>query len=151
MRGRADAQAPLFSYVSMEERIPAAHPLRTIKREADAVLKELSPVFTAMYSAGGRPSIPPERLLKSQVLIALYSVRSDRLFCEQLEYNLLFRWFLDLQLEEPAFDASTFSKNRERLLAHDVAHRFLDAVVRRARRPPQISEETKKVAGTVIT
>lgn len=150
MRGRAEAQAPLFSYVSMEERIPANHPLRTIKREADAVLKELSPVFTAMYSAGGRPSIPPERLLKSQVLIALYSVRSDRLFCEQLEYNLLFRWFLDLELEEPAFDASTFSKNRERLLAHDVAPRFLDAVVRRARRQRLLSDEHFTVDGTLL-
>jgi transposase len=128
MRGIDYPQGHIFSYFSPEERVPAKHPLRTIKQHADAVLKELSAVFNAMYSDTGRPSIPPERLLKSLLLIALYSVRSDRLFCETLDYNILFRWFLDMNLEEASFDASSFSKNRERLLTHNVSQRFFDAV-----------------------
>jgi transposase len=100
-------------YLSPEQRVPADHPLRAIKENADQVLKDLPPTFRAMYSQVGRPSIHPERLLKAQVLIALYSLRSDRLFCETLDYNILFRWFLDMSLEEPPWDASTFSKNRE--------------------------------------
>jgi transposase len=103
-----------------------------------------------MYSQVGRPSIPPERLLKAQVLIALYSVRSDRLFCETLDYNILFRWFLDMSLEEPTWDASTFSKNRDRLLKHDVATKFFDAVVRMARQKQLLSDEHFTVDGTLV-
>ena len=121
MRGTDDKQSSMFSVVSPERRIPADHPLRRIKAMADEILAGLSPTFDAMYRNVGRPSIPPERLLKSQILMALYSVRSDRQFCEQLDYNLLFRWFLDMNADEPTFDASSFSRNRDRLLDHDVA------------------------------
>jgi transposase len=108
------------------------HPLRKIRPLIDD--KAVRRTCRDLYSKTGRPSIPPEQLLKSQLLIAFHSVRSDRLFCEQLAYNFLFRWFLDLAPEATPFDASTFSKNRERLLAHDVAHQFFDVVVRQARR-----------------
>src|ERR671914_49002 len=101
-----------------EERAPAGQPLRTIKRLADEALADLSSTFDQMYAENGRPSIPPERLLKASLLIALYSVRSERAFCEELDYHLLFRWFLDMDLIEPSFDATTFTKNRERLLKH---------------------------------
>ena len=102
----------MFSYVSPEQRVPSDHPLRAIKGLADACLQQLSPVFDAMYAHKGRPSVPPERLLKGLVLIALHSIRSERQFCEQLQYNLLFRWFLDMDMLEQAFDASTFSRLR---------------------------------------
>src|SRR4030095_57451 len=120
MRGRRDPQASMLAFVDLEERVPPHHPLRTIKHFADRVLTELSPTFDAMYGTGGRPSIPPERLLKASLLISLYSVRSERAFCEQLEYHLLWRWFLDMDLLAPSFDASTFAKNRQRLVEHEV-------------------------------
>lgn len=150
MRGSHDPQSHMFSYFSPEERVPAAHPLRAIKQHADAALRELSPVFDQMYSEVGRPSIPPERLLKSLLLMALYTVRSDRLFCEMLDYNILYRWFLDMNLEERSFDASSFSKNRERLLTHRVSQRFFDAVVGLARRDGLLSDEHFTVDGTLI-
>src|SRR5918912_2265665 len=106
----------MLAFVDLEERVPPNHPLRVVKQFADRALAELSPVFDQMYASGGRPSIPPERLLKASLLIALYSVRSERAFCEELDYHLLFRWFLDMNLIEPSFDATTFTKNRERLL-----------------------------------
>jgi transposase len=111
----------MLAFVDLEERVPPQHPLRTIKRFADRTLTRLSPTFDAMYGAGGRPSIPPERLLKASLLISLYSVRSERAFCEELDFQLLWRWFLDMSLMEPSFDQSTFSKNRGRLLQHVVA------------------------------
>lgn len=150
MRGEASHQEGLFSYVSPEARVPATHPVRPLKAMADTVLATLSATFEAMYSELGRPSIPPERLLKAQLLIALYSVRSDRLFCERLDYDILFRWFLDMSLDEPSFDHSSFSKNSERLLAHDVARRFFDAVVRYARGEGLLSDEHFTVDGTLI-
>lgn len=150
MRGVNQRQGRMFSYFSPEDRVPVRHPLRKIRADADAALKELSAVFDEMYSDTGRPSIPPERLLKSLLLIALYSVRSDRLFCEMLDYNILFRWFLDMDLEEASFDASTFSKNRERLLTHDVSQRFFDAVVKQARRQGLLSDEHFTVDATLI-
>ena len=108
--------------------LTAAHPIRLIKSLAEIALKELSPLFEQMYSEVGRPSIPPERLLKASLLMVLYTVRSERMFCEQLDYNLLFRWFLDLNWDEPAFDHSTFSRNRMRLLKHYVAGEFFRTV-----------------------
>ena len=130
MRGHVDPKGHLYSYFSPEERVPSNHPLRTIKAHADAALKQIRPLLDSLYSEAGRPSIPPERLLKAQLLIALYSVRSDRLFCETLDYNILFRWFLDMNLDEASFDASTFSKNRERLAKEDVALKFFDEIGR---------------------
>src|ERR1700760_1863075 len=115
-----------------EQRVPKGHPLRRIKALADAALAQLSPRFNGMYSAVGRPSIPPERLLKASLLMALYTVRSERLFCEQLEYNLLFRWFLDMELDEAGFDHSSFTTNRKRLLENEVAGEFFRGVVEQA-------------------
>lgn len=140
----------MFSLSGPEDRVPADHPLREVKRLADEALKQLSPVFDGMYSARGRHSIPPERLLKATLLIALHSVRSERLFCEQLDYNLLFRWFLDMGLEEKSFDHSTFSFNRERLLRHDVAKQFLGAVVSQAKDLGLVSKEHFSADGTLI-
>jgi transposase len=150
VRGADDKQASMFSVVSPERRIPADHPLRRIKAMADEILVGLSSTFDGMYSKVGRPSIPPERLLKSQILIALYSVRSDRQFCEQLDYNLLFRWFLDMSADEPTFDASSFSRNRDRLLDHDVASKFFAGVVEQARAAHLMSHDHFTVDGTLI-
>jgi transposase len=132
MRGQVDPQGSLFSYFSVEERIPADHPLRRVKAQADAVLGSTSTQFGAMYATVGRPSIAPERLLKARLLVALYSVRSGRLFCEMLDYDMLFRWFLDMSLEEAAFDHSSFSKSRARLIEHDIATGFFGGAVRQA-------------------
>src|SRR6266851_8163972 len=132
MRGRRDLQTTMLAVVDLEERVPPNHPLRVIKQFADRALVELSAVFDEMYGAGGRPSIPPERLLKASLLISLYSVRSERAFCEELDYHLLFRWFLGMSVVEPSFERSTFSKNRARLLEHKVAQQFFDAVVAQA-------------------
>ena len=150
MRGSISDQAMLFSYLSPEARVPATHPLRPIKAIADAVLQKLSPTFEAMYSQTGRPSIPPERLLKGELLIALFSVRGHRLFCEMLDYHILFRWFLDMSLDEPIFDHSTFSQNSERVLAHEAARKFFDAVVGYARGEGLLSDEHFTVDGTLI-
>lgn len=150
MRGHSDDQGHLFSYVSPEQRVPADHPLRRVKLVADECLRGLSPVFDEMYSGTGRPSIPPERLLKSCILVALYSVRSERLFCEMLDYNLLFRWFLDMSMDEKSFDATSFTKNRDRLLDHEVAQRFFDAVVGKARNEGLLSDDHFTVDGTLI-
>jgi transposase len=122
MRGRPDPQITMLTFVDPEERVPPDHPLRAIKSLADRALAELSPTFDAMYAEAGRPSIPPERLLKASLLIALYSVRSERAFCEELDYNLLFRWFLDMDLLEPSFDPTVFTKNREPLAQYKVAY-----------------------------
>lgn len=149
MRGRRDAQVTMLAFIDLETRVPPAHPLRTIKRLADAALLELSPVFDAMYARGGRPSIPPERLLKASLLMALYSVRSERAFCEELDYHLLFRWFLDMELADPSFDASAFSKNRERLMRHEVAQRFFDAVLAQREVNALLSDEHFTVDGTL--
>jgi len=150
MRGRQDPQVSMLAFVDPETRIPTDHPLRMIKSLADEALADLSPLFDAMYAAIGRPSIPPERLLKASLLISLYSVRSEYAFCEELNYHLLFRWFLGMDMVEPSFDASTFSKNRERLLEHDVAHEFFNAVVRRATERDLLSDAHFTVDGTLI-
>lgn len=151
MRGVENKQARMIlTTLSPEQRVPADHPIRTIKAVADRALAELSPIFDEMYSQVGRPSIPPERLLKASVLMALYTIRSERQFCEQLDYNLLFRWFLDMDLEEPSFDHSTFSRNRERLLDHDVARSFFQGVVAQARQADLMSSDHFTVDGTLI-
>lgn len=150
MRGINDTQGYMFTYLSPEERVPVNHPMRAIKTCADGVLQGLSEAFDAMYSTMGRPSVPPERLLKAQLLIALYSVRSDRLFCEMLDYNILFRWFLDMNMEEPSLDATTFTKNRERLLQHEVAEKFFNAVVGLAREKELLSDEHFTIDGSLI-
>src|SRR5712691_742882 len=150
MRGHVDPQSGLFVYFSVEERIPAEHPLRRVKVQVDAVLGSMSPQFDAMYAESGRPSIPPERLLKASLLIALYSVRADRMFCEMLDYNILFRWFLDMSLEELGLDQSNFSRLRERLVKTDLACRFFDAVVSEARKRGLLSDEHFTVDGTLI-
>lgn len=150
MRGELNPQGKMFSYFSPESRVPVEHPLRSIKAHTDRVLKELSGELDALYSETGRPSIPPERLLKGQLLIALYSVRSDRLFCQMLDYNILFRWFLDMSLEEPSLDQSNFTRLRERLVNEDLAQRFFDAIVKLARSEGLLSSEHLTVDGTLI-
>lgn len=150
MRGHEENQGFMFSYVSPEERVPSDHPLRRIKVLADAALRSLSRTFDRMYAQDGRSSIPPERLLKSQLLIMLYSIRSERLFCEMLDYNILYRWFLGMSLDEPSFVPTSFTKNRDRLLAHDVAGRFLHAVVTQAQGAGLLSDEHFTVDGTLI-
>src|SRR5215831_5695270 len=124
MRGKSQAQPDFLTVVNLNACVPADHPLRGIKRRVDAVLQKLSPLFDALYAGQGRPSIPPEQLLKARVLIALFSVRSERLFCEQLGYNLLWLWFLDRELSEGSFDHSIFAKNYERVPSADAAKLF---------------------------
>jgi transposase len=140
----------MLAFVDLETRVPLDHPLRTIKRFADEALAQLSPLFDELYAADGRPSIPPERLLKASLLMSLYSVRSERAFCEELDYHLLFRWFLGMDLIEPSFDHSTFSKNRERLLRHRVSRQFFDEVVLQADQRGLLSDEHFSVDGTLI-
>jgi transposase len=150
MRGEDRRQRAMLVVVNPEQRVPKGHPLRRIKVLAEAALEQLSPLFDEMYSAVGRPSIPPERLLKASLLMALYTVRSERLLCEQLDYNFLFRWFLDLEADEASFDHSTFSRNRARLLEHAVASEFLRAVVEQARGLKLLSDEHFTVDGTLV-
>ncbi len=150
MRGRQAPQVTMRGFTDLDQRVPTGHPLRTIKALADHALAALSPEFDAMYAEIGRPSIPPERLLKASLLIALYSVRSERFFCEQLEYNLLFRWFLDMSLVESSFDATVFTKNRERLLQHRVGQALFDEVVVDADARGLLSDEHFTVDGSLI-
>jgi transposase len=150
MRGRRDPQITMLAFIDPEARVPPDHPLRAIKGLADRALAELSDSFDGMYAEAGRPSIPPERLLKASLLIALYSVRSERAFCEELDYNLLFRWFLDMDPIEPSFDATTFTKNRQRLLEHRVGQELFDEVVADAHERGLLSDEHFTVDGTLI-
>jgi transposase len=136
--------------LSPEERVPANHPLRPIKAMVENAFASMSDALDGMYSPIGRASIPPERLLKSMLLMALFSVRSERLFCEQLGYNLLYRWFLNMSLDEPGFHATTFSKNRGRFLEHDVARQLFASVVKQARDAGLMSDEHFSVDGTLI-
>lgn len=150
MRGEREKQVTMLSLVTANDLVPEDHPIRQIKPMVDKALGELSPVFAKMYSGTGRPSIPPEHLLKACLLIALYSVRSERQFCERLKYDLLFKWFLDMNIIDPAFDASSFSKNKERLLKHEVAREFLGVVLGEARRRKLLSEDHFTVDGTLL-
>ena len=150
MRGKVEKQITMLSSLTPDQLVPQDHPIRHIKPIVDNALNELSPTFNQMYAEMGRPSIPPEHLLKSCLLIALYSIRSERQFCERLQYDLLFKWFLGLNIMDPAFDASTFSKNKQRLLDHRVAHEFLGAVVAEARCRKLLSEDHFTVDGTLL-
>ena len=150
MRGSPERQAPIFTMVSIQDLIPHDHPIRRIRRIVDEVLAELDAEFEAMYSHTGRPSVPPEQLLKATILMALYSIRSERAFCERLNYDLLFKWFLDLPIEAQAFDATTFTKNRERLLEAEIADRFFAAVVAQAKLRRYVSSEHFSVDGTLL-
>ena len=150
MRGTPDPQLAMLTTLSTEELIPADHPIRRIRTVVDAVLAELDDTFDAMYATSGRSSVPPETLLKATVLMAMYSIRSERAFCERLNYDLLFKWFLDLRIDEAAFDASTFSKNRQRLLNAEVADQFFAAVVRQAKLRRYISSDHFSVDGTLL-
>ena len=150
MRGAAARQVTMLSPVTPDHLVPEDHPIRRIKPIVEGALRELSPTFQAMYAQVGRPSIPPEHLLKGSLLIALYSIRSERQFCERLQYDLLFKWFLDMNIGDPALDHSTFSKNRARLLEHEVARRFFAGVVAEARRRRLLSEEHFTVDGTLL-
>lgn len=150
MRGKLDPQADMLCLLSPESRVPLDHPLRTIKRLVDHVLRDLSPLFDEMYAALGRPSIPPERLLKAKVLQALFTVRSEALLMEALDYNLLFRWFLDLNLLDPVWDASTFSQNQQRLLQHQTAELFFARIVGLAHEHDWVSDAHFTVDGTLV-
>jgi transposase len=150
MRGTTNLQVTMLSTLTSDSLIPADHPIRRIKPVVEAVLAELEPEFDAMYAATGRHSVPPEQLLKATVLMALYSIRSERQFCERLRYDLLFKFFLDLNVGAEGFDHSTFSKNRERLLKQEIADRFFAAVVKRAHLRRYISGEHFSVDGTLL-
>jgi transposase len=133
MRGDDYQQEGIFSYISPEKRVPADHPLRPIRKMVDEILKEMSPQFAKLYSDVGRPSIAPERLLRSLLLQIFYSVRSERMLIEQLQYNLLFRWFVGMEMDEAVWNHAVFSKNRERLLNEEIAEGFFRRVLERAK------------------
>jgi transposase len=151
MRGDGiEPQPHMWSYVPLEQRIPADHPLRPLRAMVDVVLRELSPQFDHLYSTVGRPSIPPEHLLRALLLQVLYRVRSERLLMEQLDYNLLFRWFVGLAMDARIWDATVFTKNRERLLRGDIAHAFFERVRAQAEQRGLLSDEHFTVDGTLI-
>ena len=150
MRGFDKQQGAMFSYVSPEARVPLNHPLRPIRKMVDEALKALSPVFDEMYASFGRPSIAPEKLLRSLLLQILYSIRSERMLMEQLEYNLLFRWFVGLNVDDPVWVATVYSKNRDRLLNGDVAEQFFARVLEQAGKHDLLSDEHFSVDGTLI-
>jgi transposase len=150
MRGDEEDQGPVFSYIMPAQRVPADHPLRPIRKMTDEALKSLSPEFDRLYSKVGRPSIPPERLLRALLLQCFYGIRSERLLMEQLDYNLLFRWFVGLNMDDKIWDPTVFSKNRDRLLEGRIALRFLEEVVAQAREAGLTSDEHFSVDGTLI-
>ena len=150
MRGEDRTSGALFSYVDVEARLPAKHPLRAMRRLANAALDELDARFSALYEAVGRPSIPPERLLRATLLQLLYSIRSERQLVERLEFDMLFRWFVGLSIDEKVFDASTFSKNRDRLLTHEIAQGFLASLLALPEVKGLISADHFSVDGTLL-
>jgi len=151
MRGDdQEQQSAMWSYVPMERRIPADHPLRRMRPMVDGLLQELSPRFDELYSRVGRPSIAPEKLLRALLLQVLYTIRSERLLMEQLDYNLLFRWFVGLEMDDPIWNPTVFTKNRERLLAGEIARAFFDRVVAQARERGLLSDEHFTVDGTLV-
>src|SRR2546430_6807776 len=150
MRGTHSEQSSMFSYISAERRVPKDHPLRAIRAMADMALKALDQRFAGMYAVLGRPSIAPERLLRALLLQVLYTVRSERMLMEQLDYNFLFRWFVGLSIDDPVWDVTVFTKNRERRLKGEVAQGFFHAVVEQARAQGLLSDEHFTVDGTLI-
>src|SRR5271154_4378426 len=150
MRGADEGSEGLFAYVSCSARVPKDHPLRTIRRLVDGALEALSGDFAKLYARLGRPSIPPEKLLRALLLQAFYSVRSERQLMEQLDYNLLFRWFVGLSMDAPVWDATVFSKNRDRLLAGEIAAKFMAAVLNQARLRKLLSDEHFSIDGTLV-
>src|SRR5450759_2464023 len=148
IRGEDNKQEGMFSYVSPERRVPADHPLRPIRKMVDEVLQEMSPQFSKLYADVGRPSIAPERLLRALLLQIFYTVRSERLLMEQLQYNLLFRWFVGMEMDETVWNHAVFSKNRERLLNEAIAEAFFQRVLAQAK--PYLSDEHFTVDGTLI-
>ena len=150
MRGDDEGQGAVFSYVGLEQRVPKDHPLRAIRRMTDAALQELDAQFESLYARRGRPSIAPEKLIRAQLLQVLYSIRSERQLMEQLDYNLLFRWFVGLNIDDPVWDVTVFTKNRERLIEGEIAEQLLLAVVEQARAAQLLSEEHFTVDGTLI-
>jgi len=150
MRGPDHQQSAMFSYLSPEQRVPSDHPLRAVRQMADTILAQLSQLFSKMYSDIGRRSIPPEKLLRALLLQVLYTVRSERMLMEQLEYNLLFRWFVGLNMDEPVWDVTVFTKNRERLLKADIAKKFFELVLKQAQALDLMSDEHFTVDGTLL-
>jgi transposase len=150
MRGDDLQQADMYSYLSPEQRVRENHPLRKVRAMADEALKNMSERFDAMYAKTGRPSIPPEKLLRAQLIQMLYSIRSERLLMEEIDYSMLFRWFVGMNLDEPVWDATVFTKNRNRLLEGDVARQFLTEVVAQAQAKGLTSDEHFTVDGTLI-
>ena len=150
MRGQDTQQAQMFSYVSLEDRIPADHPLRAIRAMTDTALRALSPLFSKLYAPSGRDSIPPERLLRALLLQVLFTIRSERQLMEQMQYNLLYRWFVNLNMDDPVWDVTVFTKNRDRLLAGEVAQVFFDQVLAQARGAKLLSDDHFTVDGTLI-
>jgi transposase len=150
MRGSDDQQSAMFSYLSPEQRVPAGHPLRKVREITDRVLDELSDVFDQMYSTMGRPSIAPEKLLRALLLQVLYTVRSERMLIEEMNYNLLFRWFVGLNMDDAVWDVTVFTKNRDRLLKAEVARKFFDLIVGEARALDLMSDEHFTVDGTLL-
>jgi transposase len=150
MRGSDDQQSAMFSYLSPEQRVPAGHPLRKVREITDRLLDELSDLFDQMYSAMGRPSIAPEKLLRALLLQVLYTVRSERMLIEEMNYNLLFRWFVGLNMDDAVWDVTVFTKNRDRLLKAEVARKFFDLVVGEARALDLMSDEHFTVDGTLL-
>src|SRR6059036_1508941 len=150
MRGPDHQQSAMFSYLSPEQRVPADHPLRAVRQMADTILAQLSLVFSKMYSDIGRRSIPPEKLLRALLLQVLYTVRSERMLMEQLEYNLLFRWFVGLSMNDPVWDPTVFTKNRDRLLTGEIATAFFTEVLAEAKAAGLVSDEHFTVDGTLL-
>src|ERR1700691_4960208 len=150
MRGDDEQQLDVFSYVSPEQRIPQEHPLRPIRAMADGALRELQRKFGKLYAKTGRPSIAPEKLLRALLLQVLYTVRSERMLMEQLNYNLLFRWFVGLNMDDAIWDVTVFTKNRQRLLEGDIAEAFFAAVLKQARQRNLLSDEHFTVDGTLL-
>ena len=150
MRGKISTQNAMFSYRSLEDRIPRHHPLRDIRKIVDRALADLSPTFDAMYAQSGRPSIPPEQLIRAMLIQVLFSIRSERLLMDELDFNLLYRWFVGLSMDDEVWNHSTFSKNRDRLLLHDIADRFFEAIRGQAAAKKLLSQDHFTVDGTLI-